>query len=86
MTIEVDSSLADDDDGFCAHVYNMEYISPTVIVGGLIGAMSISTPPYRHCYPIDHFSVIIVKCELVDMYYLRRHFEFYLVVSKDYCF
>ncbi len=31
------------------------------------------------------FSNNICQRELVDMYYLRRHFEFYLVVSKD-CF
>ncbi len=73
-------SLADDDDEICVmHMYDthcrrwrpdQSYVH--------------IYPPYRHCYPIGRFSVIMVQCEPVIIYYLRRHFEFYLVVSMDF--
>ncbi len=66
-------SLIDDDNEICVmHTYDMLCLQSLSSLGIRLPLCTID-PPYRHHNPISPFSVIMVQCQLVTMYYLRRH-------------
>ncbi len=79
--------LDDVDDEICVmHTYDTLCLHSLSSLG-IRSQQCIINAPYHHHNPSSHFSVIMVQGELVDIYYyFRRHFEFSLVVSNNYCF